>query len=243
MSTLKTARWCMIASVVLLAILADFSMLGAFAGAERARLFFNSMPLVIFWCVLLLLFLAGFVVFPSLRKRKMLLLIHAGLVLVLAGGMYGSALSHSLLNRFTGASQVTRAFMFLREGHTSNVAFLENEQPVELPFAVCLKDASVEYYDQSPMVKDYRSVLEIFDNGTAVRTAEIEVNKPLYYKGYHLYQNTFAFEGTSPVSGLMVVSARGVRLVFAGYAMILLGLFAHFGRAAFAHRPVQEDLP
>lgn len=233
----------MIASVVLLAILADFSMLGAFAGAERAKLFFNSMPLVIFWCVLLLLFVAGFVVFPSLRKRKMLLLIHAGLVLVLAGGMYGSALSHSLLNRFTGASQVTRAFMFLREGHTSNVAFLENEQPVELPFAVCLKDASVEYYDQSPMVKDYKSVLEIFDNGTAVKTAEIEVNKPLYYKGYHFYLDRFSAQGSQLIVKFLIVSSRGVRLVFAGYAVILIGLFGHFGRAAFAHRPVREDLP
>jgi predicted Rossmann-fold nucleotide-binding protein len=242
MAKFKTARWSLIASVALLALLADFSVLGAFAGADRAKLFFNSMPLVVFWCVLLALLVSGFFVFPGLRKRKMMLLIHAGLVLVLAGGMYGSALSHALLNRFAETPTVTRAFMFLPEGHTSGLALLENNQVVELPFEVHLKRAWLEYYDQSRMVKDYKSVLEIIDDGTMVKTGEIEVNKPLYYRGYHFYQNTFNFEGSTPVSGLLVVSARGVWLVFAGYALILIGLFGHFGRVVFAHKPVQEGV-
>jgi len=236
----KTARWCLIATVVLLALLADFSVLGAFAGTDRAKLFFNSIPLAVFWGVLLLLLAFGFYVFPSLRRRRMLLLIHAGLVLVLAGGLYGSALSHTLLNRWTGGIKVPRAWMSLRQGHTSNVAFLENKHPVELPFAVYLKEASVEYYDGSAMVKDYVSVLEIIDRGTTVKSAPIEVNKPLYYRGYHIYQDTFGFDGSAPVSGLMVVSARGLWLVFAGYAMIFIGVCGHFGRAVFSSKPLQE---
>jgi hypothetical protein len=243
MSKSKTARFCLIASVLLLAILADFSVLGAFAGAERASLFFNSTPLAVFWGILLLLLAAGFFVFPSLRKRKMLLLIHAGLVLVLAGGMYGSRGGHALCNRFRQTPRLVRGSMVMPKGHTFNTASFENGQSFELPFAVHLKDASVEYYDQSRMVKAYRAVLEVIDNGTVVKTAEVKVNQPLYYRGYHFYLNTFSSRGSMLLVDLMVVSAQGVWLVFTGYALIFIGLFGHFGRAAFAHKSVQEDLP
>ena len=80
-------------------------------------------------------------------------------------------------------------------------------------------------YRRPQMVKDYKSVLQVVDQGQRVKAAIIEVNKPLYYKGYHFYQSTFQFDASGrPISGLSVVSSRGVWIVFAGYGLIFTGL-------------------
>jgi cytochrome c biogenesis protein ResB len=84
-------------------------------------------------------------------------------------------------------------------------------------------------YIKPRMVKDYKSVLQVTEEGRLMKEATIEVNKPLYYSGYHFYQNTFAFDNSGPVSGIQVVSARGVWLVFIGYALILIGIVMQFG--------------
>lgn len=83
-------------------------------------------------------------------------------------------------------------------------------------------------YIAPAMVKDYKSVLQVLNDGKAVKEATIEVNKPLYYGGYHYYQNTFGYDEQGPVSGIMVTSARGVWGVFAGYALIFMGLLFRF---------------
>lgn len=79
------------------------------------------------------------------------------------------------------------------------------------------------------MIKDYRSTLQVIDNGELVKEKTIEVNQPLYYGGYHFYQNTFAYDRLGPVSGIEVVTSRGVWAVFAGYAVIFIGLILQFG--------------
>ncbi|HOL32134.1 MAG TPA: cytochrome c biogenesis protein ResB [Anaerohalosphaeraceae bacterium] len=85
-------------------------------------------------------------------------------------------------------------------------------------------------------VKDYKSTLQIIQNGRVVKEAAIEVNKPLYYGGYHFYQHTFGYNQSEPVSGIMVVSARGIGFVFGGYGMILAGLAMHVWPKLFAQR-------
>ena len=79
-------------------------------------------------------------------------------------------------------------------------------------------------YAAPRMVKDYKSILQVIDKGQLVREKTIEVNKPLYYGGYHFYQSTFAYDASGPVSGILVSSARGVWVVFTGYAVIFIGL-------------------
>jgi hypothetical protein len=236
----RTGQIVLVLSILLLSQLTVLSIIGAFAGAERSKLFFNSPQMAVFWGILFLLLLGGFFFWPVLRRRKMLLLIHAGIVLILAGGIIGSERSHAFFNRRSSTPRPVRALMPLHEGQTSKTAFLDDGQPVELPFEVRLKKAAIEYYPSSQMPKDYLSDLEIIDDGVLVKAAQIEVNKPLYYKGYHFYQNTFTVEDSVPVSGLLVVSSRGVGTVFAGYALAAIGLFGHFLPVVFRKKASRE---
>jgi len=329
-----------------------FSIYGAFIGAPRAQVFFNSVPMVIFWCLLLLILVIGFFVYTSLSKHLPLMAIHAGCILVLAGGMVGSEKAHKvsdfateiskrLISRLLPSQQnndseqssqyrsFTKGSISLHQGQSSNQVTLETGTGVvELPFTVRLKEAFIEYYDKPairfyfrdgihfdipaeidegiefpdgrgavqvvgayrnfkmkqvdgrmtpyestepgsnpayeltftpagkpletffvferfPMhamsgrsyhaeymvprvVKDYKSTLQVVDKGELVRETTIEVNKPLYYGGYHFYQSTFAYDASGPVSGISVSSARGVWAVFVGYAMIFTGLVFQF---------------
>jgi hypothetical protein len=311
--------------LVLLFGLTGFSIYGAFIGAERARAFFNSLPMAIFWCVLLGLLVIGFFVYGSLRKRTGLLLIHFGCVLVLAGGMYGSEKSHALMNRFVQNPSFSKGSMTLHQGQSSSQVVLQTDTDFgRLPFEIRLEEAYIEYYDEpavyfylsdenyysipirvgevfelpgdqgtvqvnaayknfkmkkqgdlmipydshqpgfnpayeltyipkggvpkpffvferfgmhampgqtfraeyiaSRMVKDYKSVLQVIDGGKLVKKETIEVNRPLYYRGYHFYQSTFGYDHLGPVSGISVSSVRGVWWVFGGYATIFVGL-------------------
>ena len=285
--------------------------------------------MMIFWCVLLLCLLTGFLIYVSLRKRFSLMLIHAGCVLVLAGGMLGSEIGHRVFNRVFDQHLFTKGQMSLQQGEASNRVILETDEDVsELAFEVQLEKAFTEYYDEPAiglhfgdgmrwtiptqagkvfrisdgrgtvqvvaayknfkmkqvngkmephestepgsnpayqlvfnpaggepetlfvfekfpmhamggktyhaeyiapkMVKDYKSTLQIVKDGKVLKQATIEVNKPLFYGGYHFYQHTFAADQSGPVSGIMVVSARGVWLVFVGYGMIFVGLVKQF---------------
>ena len=365
---MKFRQYLNLTIFLLLATLTVCSIYGAFVGAERSQTFFNSTPMVVFWCVLLGLLIIGFGVYLSLRKRFGLLLIHAGCVLVLAGGIYGSEKGHTvsefgakLSDRFMSwlrPSQednhsvqssdrrfFTKGMITLHEGQSSNRVVLETDAEMsELPFGIRLKEAFIEYYDKpsiifylsenesysipikvgevfvipneqgtigvnavyknfkmtqqdgqtkpydSPepgfnpayeltyrpnglppqpffvfeqfamharpdqtfkaefaparMIRDYKSTLQVVEKGEVVKETTIEVNKPLYYGGYHFYQNTFGYNHLGPVSGIMVASARGVWIVFGGYALIFVGLALHFGSKIFGIKlvAVRKDI-
>lgn len=321
---MKIRRYSNIAVLFFLAALVVCSIQGAFHGAKRAQIFFNSLPMGIFWSVLLIFFVAGFFIYVSLRKRIGLLLIHAGCILVLVGGMYGSEKAHQLSGRFSKKDVFIKGSMLLQEGQSSShVSIEQTEATCHLPFTIRLEEAFIEYYDapfirlsfsgqtyidlplevgkvieisergtvqvvrayqnfkmkqvdgsmtpydatepgynpayelmfthkdgttesffvfeQFPMhpmpdrsyhaeymaprmVKDYKSLLQVLDDGKLIKEKMIEVNKPLYYRGYHFYQNTFGYTNSGPLSGILVVSARGVWVVFVGYAIIFIGL-------------------
>lgn len=314
--------------VLFLTVFIIFSVHGAFLGANRAKIFFNSPAQIVFWCLLLLFMLLGFVVYAALRKRISLLLIHLGFVLVLAGGMMGSDLGLDLTNRMFNDSVFPRGMIQLQPGQSTNLVATGSDGIAELPFFIRLKDAYLDYYDTAvirfhvigqnaydipakegetitlsddlgtvtvakaysnfklrkeegamvpydsnepgsnpawelvltapggqtksyfvferipmhpvphsmfhaeylrpQMVKDYKSTLEVIDENKVVKETTIEVNKPLYYGGYHFYQNTFAFNQAGPVSGIEVTSSRGVWTVFIGYGLIFLGLVSRF---------------
>ena len=316
--------------VFFLSSLAALSVYGAFMGAARARVFFNSVTMAVFWCLLLVFLAAGFGIYPLLKKRYSLILIHGGCMLVLAGGLYGSQAGHDVYARLFGGPSFTKGAMQLGRGQSSNqVVVGDDGKTVKLPFSIVLEDAFLDYYDapvirfywgqdafidippdttgpvplpdhqgtveivktyrnlklksqngqmvpydaQEPgsnpawelrvmtpdgqtvpifvfamfpmhtmqshdykaeyrapqMVKDYKSVLQVMENGHLVKAAMIEVNEPLYYGGYHIYQHTFAFDQSGPVSGLLVTSSKGVVIVFGGYLLIFVGLVIQCG--------------
>jgi len=138
--------WVALAAIAVLAILA---VVGAFLGAERARVMFNAAPLAVFWVLLALLLAAGFVVYPRHLKRPGGLAMHLGALLILVGGMWGSDLAHALRHRVLGAEKVPRGFMAIQEGARENRVLGPNGQTViaELPFDLTLRDFRIEYYE------------------------------------------------------------------------------------------------
>ncbi|MCK5565210.1 MAG: cytochrome c biogenesis protein ResB [Planctomycetes bacterium] len=123
------------------------SIYGAFVGAERARAFFNSLPLGVFWIVFAVLLITGFMAFRRLIRHRSLLLIHLGCVLILAGALYGSETGHKLQKRFFGIQKTHSARMIIYEGQQNDRLYLKREDRFEqLPFSIKLDDFRMTYY-------------------------------------------------------------------------------------------------
>jgi len=137
--------WAALAVIVGLALL---SIYGAFLGAERARAFFNSLPLAVYWFALIALLLGGFLAFRRLWRIPSLLLLHLGSILVLVGALWGSNSGHALAQRFFGRDKIPEGQMGIFEQTQENrVLLAEGSRTRELPFLVRLKDFRMEYYE------------------------------------------------------------------------------------------------
>jgi hypothetical protein len=97
-------------------------------------------------------------------------------------------------------------------------------------------DFDLRYQRTQPRaVKDYVSEVEVVKDGQVVATKAIEVNHPLHYGGYHLYQYQIDQDEAGQYTVLQVVSGSGLNLVYGGYLMLAGGAFWHFwGRRALA---------
>jgi len=140
----RTIIWLALVFIIVLAIL---SIYGAFIGAERAQQFFNKPPLVVYWVVLAILLIVGFAAFRRLLRMPGLLMIHAGCVLILVGGMWGSQGGNNLQKRLFGIDKIRSGRMAIFEGRSeSHVALDGTNEQKELPFSLKLKDFRIEYY-------------------------------------------------------------------------------------------------
>ncbi|WP_321277411.1 cytochrome c biogenesis protein ResB [Thiomicrorhabdus indica] len=92
-----------------------------------------------------------------------------------------------------------RGTVNIPEGSKSDILFLpyENGYLVQkLPFTIVNKDFHIDYYDTG-MPKNYQSELELYIPGQEEPIRKtIEVNKPLYYENYAIYQSSFGDGGT-----------------------------------------------
>ncbi len=79
--------------------------------------------------------------------------------------------------------------------------------------------------------RSYKSKVAVEENGEEVKRKVIRVNEPLYYGGYHFYQDSYDTE-----SGLFTVlyvrSSAGLKIVYAGFIVLCAGAFL-WGRAGF----------
>jgi len=133
--------------LALIILLIFLSVYGAFIGAGRAKSFFNSLPLAVYWITLILLLIVGILVFRRLICVPWLLFIHAGCILILAGAVWGSQAGLKLQSRLFGADKIPVGQMAIFEGESENRVALENDDEVrELPFYLKLKDFRIEYY-------------------------------------------------------------------------------------------------
>lgn len=119
----RSVLWAGLALIVLLIFL---SIYGAFVGAQRAKDFFNSLPLAIYWLALILLLVIGLVVFSRLVRVPALLFIHAGCILVLLGSIWASQAGHKLQKHLFGIDKIPTAQMTIYEGYSESHVVLED---------------------------------------------------------------------------------------------------------------------
>jgi cytochrome c biogenesis protein ResB len=124
------------------------SIVGAFLGVERARLFFNSIPMMLIWLFLLGLLMIGIVCSAGIRKRPASLAMHLGCVLVLAGAMWGSQTAQHWRAVLQWSSGPTTGYLLLKSGDISDR--LTDSSLIrtvgQLPFSIRLEDFRIEYY-------------------------------------------------------------------------------------------------
>jgi cytochrome c biogenesis protein ResB len=76
-------------------------------------------------------------------------------------------------------------------------------------------------------VSDWISRLQVLRNNRVVKEKSIEVNKPLHFGGYNFYQHSYDPDNNQ-FTVLLVTSDTGLILVFAGYLLLIVGVFSHF---------------
>ena len=104
------------------------------------------------------------------RRKLAIFLLHCGVLVVFLG---------ALISKFTKQSQHYTLFA---------------DEKVVLPdenAEIVFKEFSIEYHPGSQTPKEYRSRVELFENGVLKSDYSIRVNHPLRYKGFSFYQSSF----------------------------------------------------
>lgn len=221
-------------SVGVVGLLAALCVVGAFLGAERARVTFNSAPLAAFW-VAVAAYLAVRLLRGEIgRKAGGPLVASFGALLVLLGGMCGSDAAHRLAAAFFASQKMPSGVMVLGKGQESNVVATPDFERVEgiLSFSVRLVDFRIERYAPPEGtreaagggIRNYDSEVVVLQSGREVLRKVIKVNKPMHYGGYHFYQEGYDVH-SQQYTILLVKSDAGLSFVYAGFVLICAGAF------------------
>ncbi len=106
-------------------------------------------------------------------------------------------------------------------GGRAEVAFRDREAP--LPFKMTLLQFRSQKYPGSAMAATYESRVRVDDPELGVSEHLISMNHPLHYRGYIFFQASFV-EGAPMMSILSVSRSPGLPLVYAGTALVSLGV-------------------
>ena len=82
-------------------------------------------------------------------------------------------------------------------------------------------------YLREDRIRDFYSILQIVEGDDVIAQKKIEVNDPLLYSGYALYQSSYDDENQA-WSGLQVKKDPGVPLVYAGFLVLISGMIIIF---------------
>jgi len=121
------------------------SVAGAFLGAARSKVLFNSAPLAVFWFLLAVLLVVGVLAFRRLRRSPGLLAMHVGSVLVLGGAMWGSDAGHEAAARLGYTKVPAGRMVLVRDVPDDSILSPDGSEIVgTLPFSLMLKDFHVK---------------------------------------------------------------------------------------------------
>jgi cytochrome c biogenesis protein len=157
------------------------------------------------------------------RKRSLGLfgsdVVHLGLLVILAGGL-------------TSGLGGRRSDIALFEGQTAAVPHAS--------FSVRLDKFETEYYPQGA-VKDWKSTVTVFESGAPVVTRVVEVNHPLTYRGFSLYQQGYGFDWRK--AGLDLEIRKRGDAAFSRALSVKVGERAEIGDPDVSHVVVREFAP
>lgn len=109
-------------------------------------------------------------------------------------------------------------------GHTYNIAL--RRARTKLPFEIELVDFEKTYHPGTEIAKTYKSEVVLRDQGAEWRSL-IQMNEPLRYRGYTLYQASFVDNGTETATVLAVVKNAGRLFPYISSIVMCIGLLIH----------------
>ncbi len=106
-------------------------------------------------------------------------------------------------------------------------------------FKLKLRDFRVDYYPGTSRPASFESDVTLKDDSRGViRDATISMNKPLVYRGFHIYQSGYSLEeGRPEVSIFAVGKDPGVPLKYLGALIMVLGILLMFYTKRFSSSP------
>jgi cytochrome c biogenesis protein ResB len=107
---------------------------------------------------------------------------------------------------------------------------MPNFDKVILPFGIKLQKFSIDYYYNSFIPSKYISRVEIITLSQRFEY-EIQVNKPLKFQGYEIFQSDFVLAGQSGGKNVSVFSVnydKGKNIAFVGFVILLCGVINLF---------------
>ncbi len=134
-------------TLILTGLLIFLSIYSTFLGADGAQNFFSSLPMRVFWFMFELLLLVGFIFFKRLRSKPAMFLAHFGVLLIIAGSMYGSEEGHRVFNSLREKNKIKSGLMVVYEGDSENVIIKDRTNTgVKLDFSIKLNQFYIDYY-------------------------------------------------------------------------------------------------
>ena len=159
--------------------------------------------------------------FNSWRRDIPFLLNHLGLFIALTTATLGNA-------------DMQRLKMITMKGEPEWRALTSQQQVVEMPIAIELKEFIMETYDDGSPRRFASDIQILTRTGKNIQTT-VEVNKPVEVDGWKIYQYGYDTQmgAMSQTSILELVSDPWLPLVYTGIYMMLAGavfMFIHGGR-------------
>ncbi len=220
----------------------------AFPGPERSGTFMSHPAMLGVTAVL-----AAALLFNGVRavtrKRLDSALLHLGCACVMAGWLQGQ-----LALRTATTEKPALGAMAMIDGDASDKLwdgpYLTNWVG-RVPFTVKLEKFTVEYYDASgqereedrmPPVREYRSRVTITEQDKPAYVANVRVNHPARVGDYHIYQmswgqSTDAYGRPVAYTVLQFIRDPGLPVVYAGFAVLFVGLLLFVARVFRAKAP------
>lgn len=200
-----------------LVIILSLILAGILPQELSQRYFYQALWFKILWFILSIGIIVSIVNYLKSREYGFVI-VCIGLLLILSGGFVTDIFGKE-------------GFFEIKKGETVNRYWIDNEESEPLGFSVSLKDFSVELYPEDRIgmkfVKSYRSAVDISKDGTMIKKGVIEVNRPLGFGGFDIYQYGYDIELPSQTV-LQAVKDPGLPFVYSGYIFLLFGMVISF---------------